>query len=185
MLLSKLSKAIGSEIFFAGQALSPAFRALVVASALAAAPAMHADCLPSVPAGSQVPFSLSVHNSATRAVGYASGSLIGNSNNVFFVSGDNFSQLFSDRFAPCVPAGCLSNQPFDVNQADLIGLTIKRTIPTKGHQSNISVALTLDSWGHANITFVGVCDPSTNLLYGSFNGNGMAVISFGTPSSTK
>ena len=50
-----------------------------------------------------------------------------------------------------------------------------------GHPSIIGVTLTLDSWGHAQYSFAGVCDASTNLLYGSYGNNTMAVISFGAP----
>ena len=183
MLINKVSKAICFKRLIAGHALPLACR-VVVMSALVVVPIIHADCLPSVPAGWQVPVYMSTHNDATHAVGYADGTLVDSSPwflRPSILYGDNFPQLFSVRFVPCAGGDCFASQPFDVNQADYVGLEITRTVPAVGHPSVISITLTLDSWGHTRYTFVGACDASTNLLYGSYGGNTMAVISFGTP----
>jgi len=185
MLLNTLAKAIGFENLFAGQALRLASRALVVVSALVVVPAAtHADCLPSVPNGWQIPFYMSTHDVTTHAVEYATGTLIDSTHLLPLLSGDNFPQLFSDRFVACGPDCLVPTQPFDVGQADHVGLAITRTLAFPPKPSTISITLTLDTWGHTKYTFVGACDASTNLLYGSFTNNTMAVISFGTPVPT-
>jgi len=161
-------------------------KALLVVSAFVMAPAMHADCLPTVPQGGSVPFYLSTHNVASHAVGYSAGTLA-DSGTVFSVlSGNQFSQSFSDRFAPLNCTECFgpswpADQNFSVTSLDHVGVSITRTLAMFGHPSSISVTLTFDTWGNTKTTFTGVCDATTNLLYGSYDGNTMAVISFGTP----
>jgi len=189
MLINKLSKAVGFGTFFAGQAVSQVYRAIILMFALVVAPAIHADCLPSVPAGWQVPVYISTHNAATHAVGYAIGSLT--ASEYFYwhpsvLSGNGFPQVFSDRWAPCNDAGSLGcqkeipeSQDFDVAQADQLGVSIRETVEVFGHPPVISVTLTLQTWGNATYTFAATCDSTTNLLYGSFDNNTMAVFSFG------
>ena len=186
MSLNKLLKAISVERFFAGQAIPLASRALVVVAALVVAPAIHADCLPSAQNGWHIPFYMSTHNDITHAVSYTKGYLVEYPNRLAYLPsllyGDPFPQLFSDRVVPGGPSyGLSTGQPFDIGQADQIGVAITRSLQSVGGPSSISVTLTLDSWGHTKYTFAGACDASTNLLYGSYDNNTMVVISFGAP----
>jgi hypothetical protein len=183
MSLNKLSKVIGLEKFFAGQTLPLAARALVVVSALLASPAVNADCLPSVPNGWRIPFTMSTHNDATNEVTYSTGTLTDTGPTFVtpaILSGDGFPELFSDRYVPSC-TNCFVSQPFNVAQANRVGLSITRTIETLGHPSVIGITLTFDSLGDAKVTFAGACDATTSLLYGSYYNNTMAVISFGAP----
>jgi|HubBroStandDraft_6_1064221.scaffolds.fasta_scaffold814992_1 hypothetical protein len=163
-------------------------KALLVISTFVIAPAIHADCLPTVQPGGSVPFYLSTHNVATHAVGYSAGTLADSGTTFSVLSGNQFPQSFSDRFAPLNCTECFGpswpgNQNFSIASLDHVGLSITRTLASFGHPSTISITLTFDTWGNTKTTFTGVCDATTNLLYGSYNssGNTMAVISFGTP----
>ena len=87
----------------------------------------------------------------------------------------------SSRFT-CPPLRLCNppRQPFDINHADVLGVKIA-TIA-----SSIYVTLTLESWKNAQISFVGHCDTTTGLLYGSASwppniNNAMFLIQFGTP----
>jgi hypothetical protein len=186
MSINELSKAKGFERLITRRALTLASHSLVLVSALLAAPAIQADCLPPVPSGWQIPFYMSTHNVTTHAVSYATGNL-GDFSSLFVpsvLSGDNFVQVFSDRLAslPCGPEPCFGgSQPFDVGNPDYIGVSITRTPLRLGYGSTISVTLTLDTWGNTKYTFTGVCDAKTNLLYGSYDNNTMTVFSFGEP----
>jgi hypothetical protein len=188
MSINKLPKTIGFGRFFPRQAFTLASRTLAVMSALVAAPAIHADCLPSVPSGWQIPVYVSTHNVSTHAVGYSTGNLTDTSSITLpsVLSGNGFPQLFSDRLGnlPCGPEPCFGTaQPFNVGQPDHLGVSITRTVPSLGHPSVISVTLTLDTWGNTKYNFAGVCDTTggTNLLYGFYDNNTMAVFSFGEP----
>jgi hypothetical protein len=161
---------------------------LLVMSAFVA-PALHADCLPSVSPNWSVPFYMSTHNVVTHAVGYATGELRDSGRTFSVLSGDQFPQSFSDRFVPSSCTWCFgpyfpTSQNFAIESLDHVGLSITRTLAAFGHPSTISVTLTLDTWGNTKYTFTGVCDATTNLLHGSYIDGGrptMAVISFGPP----
>jgi hypothetical protein len=181
MSRNTFSNAIRS--FSTGRALTLASHMLI--SALVLAPMTYADCLPPVPDGWTLPFSMSTHDVVTNVVGYSKGTLVETSSTLPYLSSlsSNFPQLFSDRLAaPCSPDGppC-TPQPFAANQPDYIQVIIARTAARVGYPAGINVSLILNSWGNAKYTFPAVCDPTTNLLYGSFNNNTMAVFSFGQP----
>ena|SRR2546426_8776190 len=140
--------------------------------------ALHADCLPSVPNGWSIPFTMSshgIHHVVSDTTGtFTSSFFFGTA---YFTATKN-RQLFSDRLANC-GQWCFPYQPFDYAKADSIGVQIAQNFfmspPSK------SVTLTLNSWGGGRLSFDARCDPDTNLLYGSLNRDTMLVISFGTP----
>jgi hypothetical protein len=186
MSTNKFSKAIGFERFFAGQALPLASRAMLAVSALMVAPAIHADCLPSVSAAAQqVSFTMSTHTDSTHVVGYGTGILTLSSTGSFSsitLSGDNIPLLASNNLAACTVHGLSTcEQPFNVNQSISTGVAISRIDTGMFEQPpTISITLTQDS-GKSLYTFAGSCDASTHLLYGSYGDNTMVVISFGAP----
>ncbi len=140
--------------------------------------ALRADCLPSVPNGWYVPFTMSSHG-INHVVSYTTGTLTSSFffGTAYFTSTNN-RQLFSDRFASC-GYWCFPYQPFDYSQSDSTGVQIAQNFfvspPSK------TVTLTLNSWGGGRLSFDGRCDPDTNLLYGSLNRDTMLVMSFRTP----
>jgi hypothetical protein len=148
----------------------------------AVVPGARASCVPSAPTGWTVPFSISTMDKATAVASYTYGQLISSTSGAN-LSG-NSTQLFSDRLVPftCPPLRLCNppRQPFDINHADVLGVKIA-TIA-----SSIYVTLTLESWKNAQISFVGHCDTTTGLLYGSASwppniNNAMFLIQFGTP----
>lgn len=150
---------------------------------------LHAECIPSGPIGYVVPFSL-VTSKNNQHVSYATGSLAISDSSTLFESSTTLSateipQLFSDRFVPLnCHAGELCGspvQPFDINQADHLGVTITETTRSLPPGTTIQVTFTLESWGNGTQSFTGSCDASTGELYGTFDGNTFAVITFGTP----
>jgi hypothetical protein len=148
---------------------------------LALAPAgARASCVPSAKTNWTVPFSIAAMNKAIAVTSYTSGQLTASTSGatVIWSAGGNI-QLFSDRLAACPSGRLCTQQPFDLNQADKLGVEIA----TKA--SSIKVTLTLESWKNANFSFVGVCDTTTELLYGSASrpdkNNEMFLIQFGTP----
>jgi hypothetical protein len=149
---------------------------------------LHATCLPSAPTGYTVPFSLVTLKNNQHA-SYASGLLtISDSNNLSeekTLSATHIPQLFSDRFVPvtCRPGALCGSgdQPFDIKQADQLGVTITESTRNFPPVTTIKVTFTLESWGNGTQSFTGSCDASTGELYGTFDGNNFAVITFGTP----
>jgi hypothetical protein len=154
--------------------------ACTAAFALALVPiAAHADCLPAVPGGWYLPFTMSTHG-INHVVSYAQG----NMTTSFFMgtayyTATNGRQLFNDRLMSCGQY-CFPYQPFDYGQADSIGVQIAQNVLVS--PPSTTVTLTLNSWGGGKFSFAGKCDSDTNLLYGSVNRDTMVVISFGTPS---
>jgi hypothetical protein len=154
-----------------------ALRMLAIIPVLASAPAINADCLPSVPGGWEVPYTMTVHSNR-GLVGYTKGTLSTSySWGTRSFQGYNAPQLFSDRFVP-PPPGSFGSQPFDVNQADHNDLRISESILIG--PPAINIVLTIHPW-NATYTFQGSCDASTNLLYGNVNHDTFVVVSFGTP----
>jgi len=155
-------------------------RGLASAALMTLAPfLMQASCLPSVPAGWQVPFTMISLDNKNQQASYIRGSMQWQSNfPVDTLSGTN-SQLFSDRLA--TPAGCdgftcQDSQPFNVDKPDSLDVTVTQNVLT----SSLSITLhDLTTKGQA--TFPAACDPHSGLLYGSLDGAVMAVISFGAP----
>jgi hypothetical protein len=150
---------------------------------------LNATCIPSAPAGYTVPFSLVTLKNNQHA-SYASGVLtISDAHNLFesftTLSATKVPQLFSDRFVPvtCRPGALCGpgDQPFDINQADQLGVTITETSRGIPVSTTINVTLTLESWGNGTGTFSGTCDASTGELYGTYSDDNFVVITFGTP----
>jgi hypothetical protein len=85
----------------------------------------------------------------------------------------------------CPSAGrglCLTEQPFDIFQADQLGVTISEVtsfVSGTGLTASINATLTLESWGKGKISLAGSC-ASTGELYGTFDSNTFAVIAFRT-----
>jgi hypothetical protein len=158
------------------------WRTVLMLGLLAAKPVgAWANCVPSVPTGWIVPFSISTMNKANAVATYTSGELFSSINGTTAIlSNEDNNQLFSDRIGSCSNGDNLCEQPFDVNEADRLGVQIT----SKG--SAVTVTLTLESWGNGTISFAGHCDTLTNLLYGSAtwppnSKNAMFLINFGTP----
>jgi hypothetical protein len=117
---------------------------------------------------------MSAHN--TKGLfSYTTGLLRRNIGGLTYLSSDSSAVLYSDRRYGTYPFG-----PFDLSQADGIGVGIS-VVATIYSVPTINITLTQNSWGGTKFTFVGRCDSSTNLLYGSFNSDTMAIISFGAP----
>jgi hypothetical protein len=152
---------------------------------------MQADCVPSAAAGYTVPISMvSLKNFSSGGSQYASyttGRLTYTSHSYFFsgttLSSTGNQQLFSDRTFPidCGPLFC-SNQPFNLNNADQLGISISDgtflTFPIK--PASISVTFTLESWGNAQSTSTATCDATSGELYIT-SSTGMYLVTFGTP----
>jgi len=156
---------------------------------------LRADCVPSGTTGDVVPFTL-VTLKNNQVASYATGALVISNNDIpasinqsRTLSATEIPQLFSDRTAYYAP-GCTSDicldgsyQPFNVFQADHLGVNVTEsttfTLGT-GLKTSINVTLTLESWGNGKQSFTGTC-ASTGDLYGTFDSNTFAVITFGTP----
>jgi hypothetical protein len=150
---------------------------------------LNATCIPSAPAGYTVPFSMVTLKNNQHAY-YATGLLtISVSNDPYeqftTLSATEIPELFSDRFVPvtCRPGALCGpgDQPFDINQADKLGVTITETALRLSSPATINVTFTLESWGNGTESFSGSCDATTGELYGTFDGVNFAVIAFGTP----
>ena len=152
---------------------------------------LRADCIPTAPVNYTVPFTLvSLKNFSSGGSQYASyttGSLTYTTHSIFFsgttLSGTNAQQLFSDRTFPidCGPLFC-SQQPFNLNAADKLGVSISDgallIFPVK--PASISVTFTLESWGNGQETFTGTCDATSGELVMTSSQN-MYLMTFGTP----
>ena len=149
------------------------------------------DCIPTAPVGYTVPFSMvSLKNFSSGGSQYASyttGSLTYTSHSLFFVgttlSSTGNQQLFSDRTFPidCGGLFCL-NQPFNLNAADQLGVSISDgsllVFPIR--PASIEVTFTLESWGNAQSTVTGTCDATSGELSMTSSSN-MYLMTFGTP----
>jgi len=163
--------------------LSPRPYRVICATALAIASASAgATCVPNPTSYglSQVPFTFTtIHQpgQTVRYTSYTTGYLNNHSptNELETIpqwTGTN-AQLYSDRKYPCTSKSCnaAALQPFDMNSADSLGVSVK---------DDDNVVLTLYSWGSGTQTFKGICDTTTNVLYG-FGDDLMFAITFGTP----
>ncbi|HTU46566.1 MAG TPA: hypothetical protein VMF91_15980 [Bryobacteraceae bacterium] len=154
---------------------------------------LKADCVPSAPTDYTVPFKLVTmkNYTGTAYASYTTGSLtISDYSGILdfgtLLSATHLPQLFSGRTAPFCPGSsgvCLNEQPFDIYQADQLGVSVNDSnyISLKGVTNTITVTLTLESWGNGTQSFTGTCDAKTGELYGTFNDDTFAVMSFGTP----
>jgi hypothetical protein len=150
-----------------------------------------ATCIPPAPVGYTLPFSMvslkTFASGGSQYASYTTGSLTYTAHNFFFVgttlSSTNNQQLFSDRTfkIDCGPLFC-SNQPFNLNAADKLGVAISDgsilTFPIQ--PASISVTFTLESWGNAQSTATASCDATSGELYITTPTN-MFLITFGTP----
>jgi hypothetical protein len=148
--------------------------------------ALHANCIPVAGAGDYVPFTMTTLFTSGVA-SYANGTLFNSyTTKYYIISGTQQPQLFSDRFVPC-GTDCFSTQPFDIGQADQLGVEIATTRSTlSGPNPNVTLTFTLESWGNGQFSLKGHCDAVTGLLYGSGSwppntDNAMVTIRFGTP----
>jgi hypothetical protein len=118
---------------------------------------------------------------------YTTGTLAYTAHSFFFtgttLSSTGNQQLFSDRTfkIDCGPLFC-SNQPFNLNAADKLGVAISDgsflSFPIQ--PASISVTFTLESWGNAQSTAVATCDATSGELHISTPTNAY-LITFGTP----
>ena len=148
---------------------------------------LRADCVPSAPNGYTVPFTMTTlknYAMGEASATYATGWLTANNSSFIEVgigwSGTNIPQLFSNRY---VQAGCglfSCSQPFDISQADKLGVSIFDGYSLFSPQHAIKVTLTFESQGNAQ-TFPGACDATTGELYGAGGGNTFVTIAFGAP----
>jgi hypothetical protein len=154
-----------------------------------------ADCVPDAPNGFYASFSMVTQrnfNSGNPYASYTKGTLnVSNNNSLLFYSetysGSNNTQLFSDRQAGegCTGIIC-SWQPFDIHQADLLGVSITKShslIIGGGSGPSYSATITLQSWGNGKITFPLTCDATTGILYGTLDSFSHVAITIGTPLS--
>jgi hypothetical protein len=94
------------------------------------------------------------------------------------------SQLFDVRMAKLYDQ-CLATQPFDINQADKLGLTLTKTtytgiLPPPGVPNPSYIAtMILESWGGGRYTFQLTCDATTGILHGTVNGDTHVAIAVG------
>lgn len=154
---------------------------------------LNADCLPTAPSGYTVPFSMATQRNFASGDPYASyttGSMTISQSNSWFFSSTTYSstnnpQLFSDRTAAIDCSGFACAQPFDINQADQLGVSITRSsslfIEPGGNNTTITVTLTLQSWGNGTLSFPATCDATSGILYGTLGGNTHLAITLGTP----
>jgi len=158
-----------------------------------------AECIPSAPNGWMAPFSMvTLKNFATNQfASYTGGILYGSSSSSGFLfhsetySSDNNQQLFSDRMAQvdCPPPGQLgfcSNQPFDINKADKLGVSLTKSwslLIGPGSATSYSGTVTLESWGNGKSTFPLTCDANTGILYGAIGSDTHVAVTIGTPFS--
>jgi hypothetical protein len=158
-----------------------------------------AECVPGAPNGWMAPFSMvTLKNYATNQyASYATGVLYSSSTSALFSQSETYSgsgnqQLFSDRGAEvnCPPAGQFgfcSYQPFDINKADKLGVSVTKSssflIVPGGSGTSYSGTVTLESWGNGKITFPLTCDANTGILYGAIGNDSHVAITIGLPFS--
>ncbi len=152
-----------------------------------------ASCLPSAANGASVPFTMVTQQNyagGSPYVSYVTGGLIASSSSSFFFHSTTFAnsgipQLFSNRYATpaCGSQFCFATQPFDINQADQLGVSIveSSSVFTNPPSTSITVTLTLQSWGNGKESFAATCDATTGMLYGDLAGNTHVSIALGTP----
>jgi hypothetical protein len=150
-----------------------------------------AECIPTAPVGYTVPFSMvtlkNFSSGGSQYASYTTGHLTYTSHSWLFLgttlSSTGNQQLFSDRTfkIDCGPLFC-SNQPFNINNADQLGVAISDgsflTFPVK--PASISVTFTLESWGNTQSTSTATCDATSGELYITSPSNGY-LITLGTP----
>jgi hypothetical protein len=150
-----------------------------------------AECIPTAPVGYTVPFSMvtlkNFSSGGSQYASYTTGRLNYTSHSYFFagttLSSTGNQQLFSDRTFPidCGTFFC-SQQPFNLNNADQLGVSISDgsvlTFPVK--PASISVTFTLESWGNGKISSTATCDATSGELYIT-SPTTMYVMTFGTP----
>jgi hypothetical protein len=151
---------------------------------------LRADCVPTAPVGYTVPFSMvSLKNFSSGGSQYASyttGALTYTAHSVFFLgttlSSSGNQQLFSDRTLLLNCSPFCQNQPFSIDNADLLGVAISDgsflSFPVR--PASISVTFTLQSWGNGTETFTAACDATSGEL-SITSGSGMYLMTFGTP----
>jgi hypothetical protein len=152
---------------------------------------VHAACVPTAPVGYTVPFKMvtmkNFSSGGSTYASYTTGSLTYTAHSFIFsgttLSGTNAQQLFSDRTfnIDCGPLFC-SQQPFNLNNADKLGVAISDgsllTFPVK--PATISITFTLESWGNGQSTASATCDATSGELYITTS-TGMSVLTLGTP----
>ena len=147
---------------------------------------LHADCVPTAPSGYSVPFimtELKNYPSGKAFASYTTGQLFAKDYllGTTVWSATKLPQLFSDRYGNVDCRSFCLNQPFDINQADQLGVSISDGYNFLTGQKNILVTMTLESWGNGQASFSGTCDSTTGVLYGTIGGNTFVTIAFGTP----
>ena len=154
------------------------------------------ECLTAAPNGYYAPFSMVTQRNEASGDAYASyttGILWTSSTSTLFYhsetySGTGLTQLFSDRTAQvdCPPPGVLgfcASQPFDIHQADKLGVSLTKStslLVGGGSASPYSGTLTLESWGNGKSTFPLTCDANTGILYGALGSDSHVAITIGT-----
>jgi hypothetical protein len=168
MLLNKLSTTIRLQLGSATRAVA------VISIAATLAGNVNADCVPTVLDRYQIPFTMTAHRN-DGLVSYTTGQLSPSASWFGQLLSGGGTALFSDRTYITGTGWFATPAPFDPAQPDAIQLSIVKTLISPGV---IRVTVTDGGWTGS---FVGQCDPVTNLLYGSLDSSTMAVISFGTP----
>jgi hypothetical protein len=151
---------------------------------------LRADCVPTAPVGYTVPFSMvslkNFSSGGSQYASYSTGNLTYTAHSRFFLgttlSSTSNQQLFSDRTFQINCSPFCENQPFNINNADQLGVSISDggflTFPAK--PASISVTFTLQSWGNSQYTYTGSCDATSGELFLTSPQN-MYLITFGTP----
>jgi hypothetical protein len=151
---------------------------------------LSAACIPSAPVGYTVPFTMvtlkNFSSGGSEYVSYTTGRLTYTSHNYFFsgitLASTGNQQLFSDRTFQIHCSPFCENQPFNINNADLLGVSISDgsilTFPVK--PATISVTFTLQSWGNGQGTATATCDATSGELYITSSAQ-MDLMTFGTP----
>lgn len=155
-----------------------------------AAPGLvRADCVPSVPTGTIIPFSVvtlrNFSSGGTEFAGYATGSVTPQTAiyiGPYLGSVGSPEMLFSDRTfsLPCKGSGfCIApQQPFSLSSPDNMKLTIVDNHAAPGATSFLEVGLSSQSLG--TLSGAATCDAASGELYFPTS-VGMNVISFGIP----
>jgi hypothetical protein len=126
------------------------------------------DCLPNAPTGWEAAFKMAslTNNPANQFaqwVGYVGGNLTISHADSWAAHSETFSsagnsQLFDVRMAKLCDQ-CFATQPFDIDQADKLGLTLTKTtytgiLPPPGVPNPSYIAtMILESWGGGRYTF--------------------------------